>query len=285
MQWKQNKMTPQTLNDHEVEAILYAIRKTEKCGHIFLVTEAGSRARGLASESSDYDVRFVYMPTMDWYCGLDRKTARDVFDAHDKAALGLSLADRYDVSGMEITKFLGLVLRSNPTVLEWLSGDVYQTGTIGEELMQLKDAPHNAQLLSYHYDRMARNQVKNDRLLQETRTIKDWLMFLVPALSALWVDAHGTLPPMKFDELVDSFTFGTEPKSLGTTINEIREVAYLKRLGHGNDLCSNRQFSGLRVFAREFMASRPPATITNSEPSDRLRTAIDLVLYRATYRP
>lgn len=275
-------MTPQTLNDHEVEAILYAIRKTEKCGHIFLVTEAGSRARGLASESSDYDVRFVYMPTMDWYCGLDRKTARDVFDAHDKAALGLSLADRYDVSGMEITKFLGLVLRSNPTVLEWLSGDVYKTGTIGEELMQLKDAPHNAQLLSYHYDRMARNQVKNDRLLHEVRTVKDWLMFLVPALSALWVDAHGTLPPMKFNELVDSFSQNTPPSG---TINEIREVAYLKRTGTGNEPCSNRKYSGLRLFAREFMQNRPPSTIESAEPSERLRSAIGLVLYRATYRP
>lgn len=46
---------------------------------VLLAVEAGSRAWGLASESSDYDVRFVYVHTLEWYLSLE-EGRRDVID-------------------------------------------------------------------------------------------------------------------------------------------------------------------------------------------------------------
>eukprot|EP01126_Amoeba_proteus_P012296 TRINITY_DN1504_c0_g1_i14.p1 TRINITY_DN1504_c0_g1~~TRINITY_DN1504_c0_g1_i14.p1 ORF type:complete len:109 (-),score=9.77 TRINITY_DN1504_c0_g1_i14:127-453(-) len=57
------------LQDVEQE---YAVR-------ILVATEAGSRAWGLASPTSDFDVKFIYAHTPGWYMRLD-EGQRDVID-------------------------------------------------------------------------------------------------------------------------------------------------------------------------------------------------------------
>ncbi|OUR99212.1 hypothetical protein A9Q81_11600 [Gammaproteobacteria bacterium 42_54_T18] len=50
----------------------------EKDIKILLAVESGNRARGGASPDSDYDVRFLYMHTTDWYLGVSER--RDVVE-------------------------------------------------------------------------------------------------------------------------------------------------------------------------------------------------------------
>ena len=77
---------------------------------VLYACESGSRAWGFASPDSDYDVRFVYVEKPDWFVQVD--APRDVIER--------PLDDALDVSGWELRKTLGLLRKSNPTLLEWL---------------------------------------------------------------------------------------------------------------------------------------------------------------------
>ena len=48
----------------------------EKRHHIKILyaVESGSRAWGFASTDSDWDVRFIYIHTLDWYLKIDEQT-------------------------------------------------------------------------------------------------------------------------------------------------------------------------------------------------------------------
>ena len=81
---------------------------------ILLAVESGSRAWGFASTDSDYDVRFVYMRPVREYLRLDK--VRDVIDWR--------LDDDLDIVGWDVFKFLGLLVKSNPTAFEWLGSKI-----------------------------------------------------------------------------------------------------------------------------------------------------------------
>ncbi len=45
----------------------------EKNIRILYAVESGSRAWGFPSKNSDWDVRFVYIHTIDWYLSVEKK--------------------------------------------------------------------------------------------------------------------------------------------------------------------------------------------------------------------
>ena len=86
----------------------------EKDVRVLLAVESGSRAWDMASEDSDYDVRFVYMRREEDYLRLE-----DVRDT-----IEWRLDETYDVVGWDLCKFLRLMRGSNPTVFEWLESPI-----------------------------------------------------------------------------------------------------------------------------------------------------------------
>lgn len=82
----------------------------ERNVRVLYACESGSRAWGFASTDSDYDVRFVYVEKPEWFIQVD--AGRDVIER--------PLDDELDISGWELRKTLGLLRKSNPTLLEWL---------------------------------------------------------------------------------------------------------------------------------------------------------------------
>ncbi len=79
-----------------------------------LAVESGSRAWGFASRDSDYDVRFIFVRPLRDY--LRVAPLHDVIERPIDEAL--------DLGGWDVRKVLGLMLRSNATVGEWLASPV-----------------------------------------------------------------------------------------------------------------------------------------------------------------
>jgi predicted nucleotidyltransferase len=72
--------------------------------------ESGSRAWGFASPDSDYDVRFIYAHTPDWYLSINRRDE----------TIDLPLEGEIDLAGWDLRKALRLFAKSNGALLEWL---------------------------------------------------------------------------------------------------------------------------------------------------------------------
>ncbi len=163
---------------------------------ILWACESGSRAWGFPSPDSDYDVRFIYAQKPSSYIRVFDK--RDVIEEPINGLL--------DINGWDIKKALGLLRKSNPALMEWLSSPIiyhqHETG-----LAPLKSLAETAFLplaSCHHYLSMARNDVNK---LVENRDIrlKKYLYMFRALLSAQWVIDKGTQPPMRFQELVQTF--------------------------------------------------------------------------------
>ena len=86
---------------------------------IIMAVESGSRAWGVASPDSDYDVRFIYARKKEDYLSLDEP--RDVVE--------WQLDDVYDVNGWDLKKALKLLYKANPSVFEWCTSPIVYRDT------------------------------------------------------------------------------------------------------------------------------------------------------------
>ncbi|MBQ9116123.1 MAG: nucleotidyltransferase domain-containing protein, partial [Clostridia bacterium] len=126
---------------------LEEIEKKENVKILYCV-DAGSRAAGLSSPDSDYDVRFIYIRKDSDYLRLE--PLRDVIE--------WQCDDTLDISGWDARKALSLGYRSNPSLLEWLySPIVYKTTeewqTVAETVKEYFSFKHTA----LHYLSIAKN--------------------------------------------------------------------------------------------------------------------------------
>lgn len=159
---------------------------------VLYACESGSRAWGFASTDSDYDVRFVYVEKPDWFVQVDEP--RDVIER--------PLDDELDVSGWELRKTLGLLRKSNPTLLEWLDSPlVYrQEDEATARLRELAELFYSPPAARSHYLSMAKKNFRG-YLQDETVRFKKYFYVLRPLLAVLWIDQDRGRPPMTFADL------------------------------------------------------------------------------------
>ena len=161
---------------------------------ILLAVESGSRAWGLASRDSDYDVRFLYVRPMADYLRLER--SRDVIE--------LPIEGELDINGWDLDKALRLLHASNPTLFEWFSSPiVYRDSASAEALRSLSSRYFSPRRSLSHYLSMAlRNQ--SQYLKNDTVMAKKYFYVLRPMLACRWILDRGTPPPVLFSELVEA---------------------------------------------------------------------------------
>lgn len=149
----------------EIEARLAQIEATEDVRLLWAV-ESGSRAWGFPSPDSDYDVRFVYMRRRDWY--LQLVPGRDVIEQ--------PVIDDIDLNGCDIRKTLGLLLKSNAVVSEWLSSPIrYRPDhPAAAAFTTLADALFDPRCTAHHYAHLGRRQIER------------------------WLDGHDAVPLKKY---------------------------------------------------------------------------------------
>lgn len=174
-----------------IEEALETIEREQGVRVLFAV-ESGSRAWGFASPDSDYDVRFIYLHPVEHYLSIRER--RDVIERE--------LPDDLDLAGWDLRKALGLLAKSNPSLLEWLGSPIVyrQDEAFMAEFRPLAQAWLSEAALFKHYLSMARNNW--DAYLQgETVARKKYLYVFRPLLAARWIERGLGAPPMLFSEI------------------------------------------------------------------------------------
>lgn len=156
--------------------------------------ESGSRAWGFASPDSDYDVRFIYVRSPEFYLRLDK--TRDVIE--------WQLDDTLDINGWDIQKALQLLHSSNPTLFEWNNSPiVYKTTPQWAEISTVIDCYFQKKSGLYHYLSTAKKNYR-EYLRGDTVRLKKYFYVLRPLLACRWILKNQTPPPMLFSELMDA---------------------------------------------------------------------------------
>lgn len=158
---------------------------------ILFAVESGSRAWGFESKDSDYDVRFVYVRPKRWYL--------KVFEGKD--TIDIPVDEVLDLNGWDIKKVLQLMYKSNPPLVEWLTSPVVYRDALNVRELLLEPARQffSPIGMTYHYVNLARNSMATADG-QKIRT-KKLFYALRPLFACMWIEHHGTLPPMNFLEL------------------------------------------------------------------------------------
>lgn len=179
----------------QIRAQLAEIERVEEV-RLLLAVESGSRAWGFPSPDSDYDVRFVYARRPDWYVSVH--PGRDVIEA--------PLGGPIDLNGWDLRKALGLMLKGNAVLVEWLTSPVVYGAAPGfrEGLSELALRHTRRLAFVHHYLHLGESMRDNRHLRRDRRPIKKYFYTLRPAAALRWLRLHGAerLPPMHFPTLV-----------------------------------------------------------------------------------
>ena len=177
---------------------------------IIMAVESGSRAWGFASPDSDYDVRFVYVRTLQDYLRLEK--SKDIIE--------WQLDDVLDINGWDLKKALQLMYDSNPSIFEWCASPiVYKGSKAFDELKEIRRAYYSRKKSLYHYWHMANNNYQ--AYLQGTEVkIKKYFYVIRPLLAAKWIIDTKTQPPMLFSELMAAEL----PVELMATVKKLLEM-------------------------------------------------------------
>lgn len=178
---------------------------------VLMAVESGSRAWGFPSPDSDYDIRFLYARSRDWY--LQLQPGRDVIERQ--------IVDEIDLNGWDVRKAINLLLKSNAVISEWIESPIrYQPDhPIVEKLRILADDVLDPRALAHHYASIGRHAA--DRWLDgdEAVPVKKYFYALRPAL-AIRCLRHDPAqrPPMNLQALIAA---SDVPEALARDIAEL----------------------------------------------------------------
>ena len=162
--------------------------------NVLVAVESGSRAWGIASRDSDYDVRFVYVRPVDEYLRL--KETRDT--------MNWRLDKTLDIVGWDLRKLMRLLRGSNPTVFEWLSSPiVYRESDSFEAVREIAANCFSPKASAFHYVGMARGELKHISR-DNAVSIKTYLYAIRAILAARWTLDKGVPAPMLLDDLASA---------------------------------------------------------------------------------
>lgn len=194
---------------------------------ILYACESGSRAWGFESPDSDFDVRFIYVHSRNWYLQLDAERQRDVIE--------LPINNLLDINGWDLKKALNLFYKSNPVLLEWLSSPIVyqQDDNFIHEMRELIPVYFSPQKTFYHYLHMAKGNYR-EYLRGEQVRLKKYLYVLRPLLAIEWILQFEKPIPMRFSELVDACL--AEPRVKEAVEHLLRLKTQKSEIAYGNTI-------------------------------------------------
>ena len=181
---------------------------------ILLAVDFGSRAWGVESKDSDWDIRLVYVHKPEWY---QKNGQRDVIEHVYENCI--------DVLGWDIKKALTLLKHGNLSLLEWLNSPkaYYVDEDFAKRIHSVeKDLFNSANAIRYYshfYEKNNESILQND--LCETKL---FLYILRGILSCKWIKKNNSLPPILLNELIETTIDDLDIKNkLNTIIKKKKE--------------------------------------------------------------
>lgn len=197
---------------------LLEIEEKEKVRVLYAV-ESGSRAWGVESPDSDYDVRFVYVRRREDYLKLEEQ--KDVIE--------WQLDEVLDINGWDLKKTLVQFHKGNATLFEWADSPiVYKTTEEWEAVYESAKPYFSVKAALYHYYGTANSTFK--QYLQEDEVkYKKYVYALRPLLACKYIEERHEIPPVKFEDLLKQ----SLPEKLR---EEIKEMLMIKAESDEKDL-------------------------------------------------
>ncbi len=246
-----------------IKAALQAV-EAERNVRILYACEAGSRAWGMESIDSDYDVRFLYVHPRERYLHLD--VPRDVIE--------LPVVNDLDINGWDIYKALRLLRKSNPALLEWLfSPTIYVEASpaIGEMRRLARSIIAPRVSLHYHYEHMALGNYRQYIKDKTPVLSKKYLYVLRPLIMLMYLDVHGTFPlSVNFAPLL--FEVGLSDEVRG------RIAALVLRKKAGEELGMSAPDEVLNAFIEERLAHWKAQTFSDTHDHEAMQRETAQVL-------
>lgn len=168
-----------------------------------LAIESGSRAWGFPSPDSDYDVRFIYARPIEDYLALS--PPRDVVER--------PIVDEIDLNGWDIRKALGLMLKHNAILSEWIESPIsYQPADpVIAEMATLIDRYFNPRGFALHYANMAGQGLASMGRDDGSVSVKRYFYALRPALAIRALRRNpDRRPPMRLQHLMEQADLNAE---------------------------------------------------------------------------
>jgi predicted nucleotidyltransferase len=174
--------------------------------------ESGSRAWGLQSPDSDYDVQCIYAHPAHWYLSIEdrRDTIETVFP------------DDIDIAGYELRKALRLFSACNIPINEQIQNPVFYGGDpdFMVRLRALIPTYYNVSRALFHYTNIASQTIPHVQGL--SIGLHRVFYIIRPLLACEWIATFGSMPPTEFQKLLEADLF---PLPL---LNEVSEIMQRK---------------------------------------------------------
>lgn len=226
---------------------------------ILYACESGSRAWGFASPNSDWDVRFIYVHTSNWYLSIDEH--KDMLD------FGID-ENELDLTGWELRKTLRLFRGSNASPFEWLQSPMVYLDPYDfqSKLWALASDYFKPRSSAFHYLGLAKSSSKKG-LVDGLMDIKKYFYVLRPLLAAYWICHEKTVPPMEFAPLLEQL------KSEEALYAAIRVLTEKKIAAQEGDFTApipiiqtfiNRELTNCALLAKELPAEQQDTTKINT---------------------
>lgn len=181
---------------------------------ILLACETGSRAWGFPSPDSDYDIRIIYAHKNNWYLSVNQP--KDTID------IMLENND-IDISGWELKKSLGLLMKSNAALIERIQSPIIYD--VDDEFAKdIKDTAKNCYskiATMHHYLSMAK-KMREDVIDKKEFKLKKFFYALRTATMCKWIIEKEELPPIEFYKVYSQLNLN--PK----IVNRIEELIEIK---------------------------------------------------------
>ena len=156
--------------------------------------ESGSRLWGIASPDSDYDVRGFHLQSKQQY--FDFKKHRDIIEVMD---------GDFDFVSYDIDKMFGLLVKSNPTVFEWIRANIIYFNELPDWTIFQQDviANFDFKALFHHYISLAKGNIN----LMETgkKFTYKTAFYCIRGLLSADLATRQIIPELLIDDLFKQF--------------------------------------------------------------------------------